>query len=79
MIRDLVRIRCCSVFSRVKLQKANCQYRLSNAFCARETDLRLSESNYNGQTANVGSLTLLASGRQISGHLPASGPFRKPN
>ena len=54
MIRDLVRIRCCSVFSGVELQRTNCQYRLPDALCARNTDLWLPESNYNGQTANVG-------------------------
>ena len=31
----------------------------------------------NGQTANTGSLALLAPGRQISGHLPASGFIAK--
>ena len=75
MMRDLVRIRCCSVFSGVKLQRTNCQCGLPNAPCARETDLRLPESNCNSQTANAGSPTLPAPGRLISGHLPASGPL----
>ena len=48
MIRDLVRIRCCSVFNGVELQRTNCQCRLPDAPCARKTDLRLPESNYNG-------------------------------
>ena len=79
MIRNLVRIRCCSVFSGVKLQRTNCQCRLPNVLCTRETDLRLLESNYNSQTANISFLTLLAPGRQIFGYLPTSGPFRKLN
>ena len=73
MIRDMVRIKCCSVFSGVELQRMNCQCRLLDAPCAKETDFQLPETNYNGQTANVGSPTLSALGRQISGHLPASG------
>ena len=75
MIRDLVRIRCYPVFSVNDLQRTNCQCRLSNTLCARETDLWLPESNYNSQTANVGSLTLPAPERQISGHQLAFGPF----
>ena len=62
MIRDWVRIRCCSVFSGVELQRTNCQCRLPDTLCARETDLQLPEINYNGQTANVGSPTLPALG-----------------
>ena len=75
----IIRIRCCSVFSGVELQRTNCQSRLPNAPCTRETDFRLLESNYNGQIAKVGFPTLPVPGRQISGHLPVSGSSRKLN
>ena len=41
MIRDLIRIRCCVVHQESNCQWSNCHYRLPDAPCARETDLRL--------------------------------------
>ena len=79
IIKDLVRISCCLVFSGVELQRTNCKCRLPDASFARKTDLRRPELNYNGQTTKVGSSTLPAPGRQIFGYLPTSGPFRKLN
>ena len=54
MIRDLVKIKCCLIFSRVELQSTKWKCRLPNALYARETDLWLPESNYNNQTTNIG-------------------------
>ena len=79
MIRGLVRIRCCSVFNGVELQRTNCQCRLSDALFARETDLQLPETNYN-QWSNCQYRLLDAPCARETDLRPSAGfwPFWKP-